>query len=267
MPFTSTKDTEFGDCYFDISNTDKRLIRATLKTYERTKTYVFLKLFKKTAEEYEFEQRISLTLQEFGNLVNTAEKILESEEKSTKDCSKNRKRPPNKNPNFNTRARMVEAMYERSASYFKHFQKQFRFKIVDQKPTDITSSINHAVCPHFESECCQIATNHFQLLIDSSIDIGSTKQNKSFAVPCLFITFKHLFSNSSKLETNRDVFTKLKSAVDFNVKTGEKPSNGSQASTNFKHNKDVDDSKNVSDEIYRSRTENNPQCHLNSKRA
>ena len=59
-------------------------------------------------------------------------------------------------------------------------------------------------------------------MIDSSTDIGSTKQNKSFAVPCLFTTFKHLFSNSSKLETNGEVFTKLKLAVDFNDKTAEK---------------------------------------------
>ena len=73
MPFTSTRNTEFGDCYFDISKTDKRLIRATVKTFERTGRYVFLKLFKKSAEEYGFEQRISLTLQEFGSLVNTAE--------------------------------------------------------------------------------------------------------------------------------------------------------------------------------------------------
>ena len=92
----TSQDTEFGDCYFDISKTDNRLIRAKLKTYERTGTYVFLKLFKKTAEEYEFEQRISLTLQEFGNLVKTAENILESEEKSAKDCSK--KPPHNKRP-------------------------------------------------------------------------------------------------------------------------------------------------------------------------
>ena len=112
-------------------------------------------------------------------------------------------------------------MYERSPSYFKQFQKQFRFKIVDQKPTGITSLIKYAVCPHFESEFCQIATNHFHLLIDSSTDIGSTKQNKSFAVLCLFTTFKRLFSNSSKLETN-EVFTKLKLAVDFNDKTAEK---------------------------------------------
>ena len=117
---------------------------------------------------------------------------------------------------------MVEAMYERSPSYFKQFQKQFKFKIVDQKPTDITSLNNYAVCPHFESDFCQIATNHFHLLIDSSTDIGCTKQNKSFAVPCLFTTFKHLFSNSSKLETNGEVFTKLKLAVDFTDKTGEK---------------------------------------------
>ena len=117
---------------------------------------------------------------------------------------------------LDSRARMVEAMYERSPSYSEQFQKQFRFKIVDQKPTDITSLNNYAVCPHFESELCQIATNHFHFLIDSSTDIGCIKLNKSFA------TFKHLFSNSSKLETNGEVFTKLKLAVDFNNKTGKK---------------------------------------------
>ena len=78
MPFTSSKDTQFGDCYFNISQTEKRLFWATLKTYERTGTYVFRKLFKKAAEDYEFEQRISLTLEEFGNLVKIAEKIRES---------------------------------------------------------------------------------------------------------------------------------------------------------------------------------------------
>ena len=78
MPFTSTKDTGFGECYFDISKTDKRLIRATLKTYEMTGTYVFLKLFKKATDDYEFEQRISLTLREFENLVSSASKIQNS---------------------------------------------------------------------------------------------------------------------------------------------------------------------------------------------
>ena len=75
MPFTSTKDTEVGNCYFDVSETDKRLIRATLKTYEKTGTYEFLKLFKKATDNYEFEQRISLTLGEFENLVSSASKI------------------------------------------------------------------------------------------------------------------------------------------------------------------------------------------------
>ena len=188
MPFTSTKYTKFGDCFFDISKTNKRLIRATPKTYEKTGTYVFLKLFKKkTTEEYEFEQRISLNLQEFGNLVNRAEKILESEENSAKDTQQNRH--PIRGLNFNTIARMVEAMNERSPSRFKQFQKQFRFKIFDQKPTDITSLINYAVCPDFESEFCQIAINQLHFLIASSTDIGPTKQNKSFAVPGLFTTF------------------------------------------------------------------------------
>ena len=54
------------------------------------------------------------------------------------------------------------------------------------------------------------------------IDAGPTKQNTSFVVPCLFTNFKPLFSNTSKLERNGDVFKKLKLAVDFNDKTGEK---------------------------------------------
>ena len=61
MSFISTKDAEFGYCYFDISETDKRLKRAALETYERTGMYVFLKLFKKGSrrtEEYQFEKRI-----------------------------------------------------------------------------------------------------------------------------------------------------------------------------------------------------------------
>ena len=79
---------------------------------------------------------------------------------------------------------MVEAMYERSPSYFKQFQKKFGFKNVDKK-TDITSLINYAECPLFEFKFCLVATNHFHILIDSSTDNGFTKQNKSFAVPCL----------------------------------------------------------------------------------
>ena len=69
MPFIASKVKEYGDCYFDISITEKRLIRATLKTYENTGTYVFLQLFNRKDNEYEFEQRISLTTEEFDKLM------------------------------------------------------------------------------------------------------------------------------------------------------------------------------------------------------
>ena len=79
MPFSATKDSEFGDSYYDISKTEKRLIRATLKTYENTGTYVFLKLFKKVDDDdYEFQQRLSLTTEEFDKLVKKAPKIRET---------------------------------------------------------------------------------------------------------------------------------------------------------------------------------------------
>ena len=47
MPFTAETDAEFGDAHFDVSKSEKRLIRATVKTYDKTGTYIFLKLFKK----------------------------------------------------------------------------------------------------------------------------------------------------------------------------------------------------------------------------
>ena len=78
MPFSATKDSEFGDSYYDISKTEKRLIRATLKTYEKSGTYVFLKLFKKVDDDYEFQQRLSLTTEEFDKLIKKAPKIRET---------------------------------------------------------------------------------------------------------------------------------------------------------------------------------------------
>ena len=89
MPFTASKDKEYVDCYFDISKTEKRLIRATLKTYENTGTYVFLKLFKRKDNEYEFEQRISLTTEEFDKLMKKSGRIRNSvpESEGKKDTS------------------------------------------------------------------------------------------------------------------------------------------------------------------------------------
>ena len=65
MPFSADKDAEFGDVYFEITRTEKRLIRATAKSYQNTGTYVFLKLYKKVDKEYELQQRITLILDEF----------------------------------------------------------------------------------------------------------------------------------------------------------------------------------------------------------
>ena len=110
-------------------------------------------------------------------------------------------------------------MFERSPNYFKQFQKQFKFLIADEKP-NLTASNNYAVCPHFESEFCQLPTNHFHVLIESAIDVETMKPIKIFAVPCLFTTFRHLFSTSTSLEFKGDTFSKLQLAVDF--KSGEK---------------------------------------------
>ena len=76
---TANADKDFGDCYFDISENSKRLVRATLKTYDQTGTYVFLKVFKKATEGAEFEcvQRLSLSSEEFSKLLKSGKSIRE----------------------------------------------------------------------------------------------------------------------------------------------------------------------------------------------
>ena len=92
--------------------------------YEKTARYVFLELFREAAKEYELEERISFTVQEFGSFVDTAEKILESiyQEKSAREFLKS---PTNKGLNSNTKvsARTLGTMYKRSRG--KVFFKQF----------------------------------------------------------------------------------------------------------------------------------------------
>ena len=80
---TANADKDFGDCYFDISENSKRLVRATLKTYDQTGTYVFLKVFKKATECAEFEcvQRLSLSSDEFSKLLKSGS---QSERKQVK---------------------------------------------------------------------------------------------------------------------------------------------------------------------------------------
>ena len=75
MVFTAGLYGEFEDAHFDVSKNEKRLIRVTLKTYERTGTYLFLKLFKNGEHDYELQQRITLTLEEFEMLTKKTPKI------------------------------------------------------------------------------------------------------------------------------------------------------------------------------------------------
>ena len=75
-PFTSSIDKDFGDSFIDISKTERRLLRVTTKTYESTGTYLFLKLFKKGADgEFYIDQRVTLTVPEFQELINNVENI------------------------------------------------------------------------------------------------------------------------------------------------------------------------------------------------
>ena len=62
---------------------------------------------------------------------------------------------------------MVEAMYEGSPNYIKQFQKQFKFQIVEEKPTFSNTNV-YAVCAHFDSEFCGLVTNHYHVLLDTT---------------------------------------------------------------------------------------------------
>ena len=75
-PFTSSIDKDIGDNFVDISKTERRILEVTTKTYESTGTYLFLKLFKKgTDAEFYIDQRVTLTVTEFQELINNVENI------------------------------------------------------------------------------------------------------------------------------------------------------------------------------------------------
>ena len=76
--FTLAKDEDFGDYFCDLSEKTNRLVRATVKTYEHTGTYVFLKLFKKKPDaEFALAQKITLTKEEFEILLWKGKSVLQ----------------------------------------------------------------------------------------------------------------------------------------------------------------------------------------------
>ena len=187
MPFTSTKDTEFED----ILKTNKRLIRATVKTHERTRTYVFIKLFEKAESEYEFQRRVSLTLQEFENLIeNSAHKRSQfTEEETTKPFQAKNNNSDKIQKIFlrQTQAtKMVEAMHERSQNYFKQFQKQFKIQIVEEKPT-LSNTKVYALCVRFDSEVSSLVINYYQVMIGTTIFQQETLKQNQFFLRLVFL--------------------------------------------------------------------------------
>ena len=92
--FTLAKDEDFGDYYCDLSEKSNRILRATVKTYEHTGTYVFLKLFKKKPDaEFALVQKITLTKEEFEILLWKGKSVLQPSniKKVTKKCKKIKK--------------------------------------------------------------------------------------------------------------------------------------------------------------------------------
>ena len=84
---------------------------------------------------------------------------------------------------------MVEPMYERSPNYFKQFQKQFKFQIVEEKRTLSNTNV-YAVCAHFDSEFCGLVTNYYHVLLDTTTFGKETlERNQNSPVPCIFTTF------------------------------------------------------------------------------
>ena len=121
MPFTLTNNTEAGDCYCDTSETDKHLIRSTLKTNEKTWIHVFLKLFQKATDDFEFEQRIRKLLE---NL-----KIWSERQSSYRtrcrisSYQQNQHWQRKQNLMRKLLTTMVEALFGRSPNYLNNFRK------------------------------------------------------------------------------------------------------------------------------------------------
>ena len=71
------KDSEYSDNYIDVSKNEKRLVRVSSKTYEKTGTYVSLKLFKRETKEgeFQFSQRATVSLEEFQAIIDRLPKI------------------------------------------------------------------------------------------------------------------------------------------------------------------------------------------------
>ena len=70
-----SKDAEYSDFHLDLSLNEKRLVRAAVKTYYTTGTYLSLKLFKRDNEQVDFNRKITLSAREFWLICQNIEKL------------------------------------------------------------------------------------------------------------------------------------------------------------------------------------------------
>ena len=72
-----TKNAEYRDFHLDLSHNEKRLVRAAVKTYHTTGTYLSLKLFKRDSEhvDWDFNQKNTFSAREFRLICQNIEKL------------------------------------------------------------------------------------------------------------------------------------------------------------------------------------------------
>ena len=76
MNRTADTNKYYGDSFINVSETKKRLIRATMKSYDKTGSYVFLKVFKNPDNtDFKLSQQLSLTMAEFDQLMLAGDEI------------------------------------------------------------------------------------------------------------------------------------------------------------------------------------------------
>ena len=69
-------DTDIYDEFQDISLGEKRIMRVGTKTFDKTGTYITLKLYKKNEDgEFKFHQAVTLMTREYGCLADNYSKI------------------------------------------------------------------------------------------------------------------------------------------------------------------------------------------------
>ena len=104
-----SKDAEYSDFHLNLLLNKKRLVRAAVKNYHTTGTYLSLKLFKRDSEQvdWDFNQKITLSAPEFRLLCQNIEKLEQIDQPvglsdsllkpdSTDDSKRPAKRPSTK---------------------------------------------------------------------------------------------------------------------------------------------------------------------------